>query len=144
MRIKQVVESLCRKYGTRNPFELADYKNIQVLKLPLGSIKGYYNKCFRHKMIHINSDIPLPEQRFTCAHELGHSILHPDSNTLFLSVNTLFPIGRFEREANYFAIDLLISDDELKEYLDYSIPEIAACFHVSEELMQYRINELSI
>jgi Zn-dependent peptidase ImmA (M78 family) len=144
MQVKDIVESLCRKYGTRNPYELADYKNTIVLFEPLGSIRGYYNRLYRQKMIHINSDMSSQEQRFTCAHELGHSILHPGSNTLFLRINTFFPIGKFEREANYFAIDLLISDDELKEYLDYSIPEIAACFHVSEELMQYRINELSI
>jgi Zn-dependent peptidase ImmA (M78 family) len=93
-------------------------------------------------MIHINRDLPVEEQKFTCAHELGHMLLHSDSNTPFLRVNTLYSIGKFENEANRFAVDLLYSDDGLQDYLSFSVPEIAACLNVSEELIAYRLSVL--
>ena len=139
MHIAKIAESLCKKYGTRSPYEIAACKNIQVLFETLGGIRGYYNQNYRHKMIHINSNM-LPEQQcFTCAHELGHAILHPDSNTPFLQTNTLFCINRYENEANYFAVTLLISDDDLKEYKSFSVPEIAAIYCIDERLIKYRL-----
>lgn len=140
MRVDQIVESLCRKYDTRNPYELAACKSIHIIKLPLGGIKGYYSKVYQQKIIHINSDFSLEDQRFTCAHELGHCILHPNSNTPFLRANTLFPVGKYEKEANYFAIDLLYSDSDIEEYAQFSIPEIAACLNLPEHLVEYRLN----
>lgn len=139
MHIKNIVESLCRKYMTRNPYELAACENIEIVELPLGGIKGYYSTCYRQKIIHINSDFSEHEQLLTCAHELGHGILHPDSNTPFLRANTLFPIGRFEKEAEHFAVDLLYSDEDMQEYLQYSTPQIAKCLNVPVTLVEYRI-----
>lgn len=140
MRIKNVVESLCKKYMTRNPYELAACKNIKVVELPLGGIKGYYSTCYRQRIIHVNSDIPKDEQLRTCAHELGHGILHPNSNTPFLRANTLFPIGKFEKEAVHFAVDLLYSDEDMQEYLQYSTPEISVCLGLPVQLVEYRMS----
>lgn len=139
MRIKQVVESLFQKYKTRDPFEIASYNNIQVLFEPLGGVRGYYNQIYRNKMIHINSGMPQEQRRFTCAHELGHALLHPVSNTPFLLTNTLFCVNKFEHEANCFAINLLISDEDLMEYESYSVPEIAAIYCLDEKLIEYRM-----
>lgn len=140
MHIKNVVESLCRKYLTRNPYELAACEKIKVVVLPLGGIKGYYSTCYRQKIIHINSDFSEHEQLLTCAHELGHGILHPDSNTPFLRANTLFPIGRFEKEAEHFAVDLLYSDEDLVEYLQFSTLQIANCLGLPMSLVEYRVS----
>lgn len=140
MHIKNVVESLCNKYMTRDPYELAACENIKIVELPLGGIKGYYSTCYKQKIIHINSDFSEHEQLLTCAHELGHGILHPDSNTPFLRANTLFPIGRFEKEAEHFAVNLLYSDEEMQEYLEYSTPQIADCLRISIPLVEYRIS----
>lgn len=140
MRIKNIAESLCKKYMTRNPYELAGCKNIRVIELPLGGIKGYYSTCYRQKIIHINSDIPEDEQLRTCAHELGHGILHPSSNTPFLRASSLFPIGKYEKEAEHFAVDLLYSDDDFQEYIQFSIPEIAECLNLPIQLVEYRLS----
>lgn len=140
MRIKNIVESLCSKYGTRNPYELAGCKNILIVKLSLGNIKGYYSTCYKQRIIHINSDFSENEQELTCAHELGHGILHPDSNAPFLRANTLFPIGKFEKEAEHFAVDLLYSDEDLQEYLQYPTPQIAQCLNLPLPLVEYRLS----
>lgn len=100
---------LCRKYNTCDPFRLARELDIIVLYEELGSIRGYYNKCYKQKFIHINSALPEDEALSTCAHELAHAVLHSNLNTIFLKEHTLFSISRFENEADSFASDLLLN-----------------------------------
>ncbi|MCO7176151.1 ImmA/IrrE family metallo-endopeptidase [Sporolactobacillus kofuensis] len=50
---------------------------------------GYYTKNFRIKMIHINETAGDHKKEFICAHELGHAIMDPDTNTSFYK-KTLF------------------------------------------------------
>lgn len=140
MRIKNAVESLCKRYMTRDPYELAACKNIKVVELPLGGIKGYYSTCYRQKIIHINSEISENDQLRTCAHELGHGILHSNSNTPFLRANTLFPIGKYEKEAEHFAIDLLYSDEDMQQYLQYPTSDVAVCLKFPVQLIEYRLS----
>ena len=110
-----------RIYKTRDPFEIARLKHILIIFEDLGTINGYYKKAYRQKQIHINQNLPRHRQRFVCAHELGHAILHPNSNTPFLRGNTFFLVDKLEIEANSFALELLISDEELIQY--YALPD---------------------
>lgn len=61
-----------------------------------------------------NENVPEHLQAFVCAHELGHALLHRNINTPFLSKNTLFSIDKIERQANTFAVELLLPDNILK------------------------------
>ena len=88
--IAKIVRQLQRKYDTTSPFEIAGQRKINVYYEPLGSIRGYYTCFCRVKSIHINTDLDDDKQLFVCAHELGHAVLHPKSNTPFLQENTLF------------------------------------------------------
>ncbi|BBI32332.1 ImmA/IrrE family metallo-endopeptidase [Cohnella abietis] len=115
MGIKLLVSQLTRKHGTNNPFTIAAKKNILVLFEPLGGMMGYFNTYKRIPMIHINSDLDYTEQLYTCAHELGHAILHRNINTPFLRRHTLLSIEKIEREANQLAVELLIPDKLLIE-----------------------------
>lgn len=117
MSIKQIVAQLIRKHGTNNPFRIASQKNILVLFEPLGGMMGYFNTYKRIPMIHINDSMDEHDQRYTCAHELGHAIQHRNVNTPFLKRNTLQSIDKIEREANEFAVELLIPDDLMLEGL---------------------------
>ena len=98
MSIKHKVDMLCRKCDTRDPFTIAAKLGIRVLHEPLGSIRGYYSRTHRIKFIHINQDLSKERQRQVCAHELGHAILHPKSNTPFLRANTLYSVNKLETE----------------------------------------------
>jgi Zn-dependent peptidase ImmA (M78 family) len=113
--IRQIVTRLVRKYGTNDPYEIAARKNILVLVEPLGKTLGYFNTYKRIPMIHINESLDPRQRRFVCAHELGHRILHPHLNTPFLRRYTLFSIDRIEREANAFAVELLLSDRSVRD-----------------------------
>lgn len=141
MQTKIFVNSICSKYGTRNPFEIAEQEDIIVAHEKLGTIQGYYNRFHRQKFIHINSEIPDYRTKVVCAHELGHAMLHPDANTPFLRNYTWYPIGKYEREANEFAAELICPDEEISEYSDYSMNELACLFGVDEELIRYKLSK---
>ncbi|MEB7455094.1 ImmA/IrrE family metallo-endopeptidase [Lysinibacillus sphaericus] len=111
MDIKMIIGQLVKKYGTSNPFKLADLLGILIVFEPLGSIYGYYSRSHRTKVIHINEFLPHNKQFSTCAHELGHALLHPNENTAFLKKNTLLSTEKIEIEANTFAVELLLPDE---------------------------------
>lgn len=138
MRIKKTVLRLVKKYKTSCPFQIAEYKNIIVLKEQLGNIYGYFHVYKRMRFIHINRDLDDPLQRFVCAHELGHAILHPTANTPFLRANTLYSIDRIEREANKFAVELLMPDELLREY--QTVYEAATVCGVPIELVHHKMS----
>lgn len=120
MDIKQFVRSLAAENGTFNPFEIAENKGIVIQMEPLGTIRGYYSKALRTKFIHINCDLDEYQQKFTCAHELGHALMHPDLSTPFLRESTLFSVDKLEVEANRFAACLCYP-------ADYLIQEFEGC-----------------
>lgn len=105
-----------KKHKTNNPFELADMNNIIIRYFPLGKTLGFYMKNSRQKVVVLNNNNDEYLMRFVCAHELGHSILHPNENTPFLHKNTLFSKDRIEKEANFFAVHLLLSNENLQDY----------------------------
>lgn len=132
MDIKAFVLNITEKHGTTNPFEIAKQKNIIVLYEDLGNTLGFYNTYKRIKFIHINNQIDETTQRFVCAHELGHAVLHPKANTPFLRNQTFFSVDRLEIEANTFAVELLLTDEMITAYEDtrLTIQEVAEIYGV--------------
>lgn len=143
MSIKNKVDMLCRKYNTRDPFIIADQLGIQLLFEPLASVRGYYSRTHRIKFIHINQDLSREQQRQVCAHELGHAILHAESNTPFLRANTLYSVNKLEAEANRFMALLLHPKTEIRDYAQcgYTIYQIADICGLTPELVEYILNE---
>jgi Zn-dependent peptidase ImmA (M78 family) len=135
--IKKIIRKLEIKYKTNDPFELASLLNIDVVPWNLHEeIKGFYKYDKRNKYIVYNINLSDEMQRFVCAHELGHAVLHPRSNTPFLRENTLFSIDKIEVEANTFAVELLLPDEKIYEYenTNLSIYEIGEMYGVPREL----------
>ena len=136
---RKKTNSLKKRYGTNNPFDIAKYLGIKVIFEPLGSIKGYYNKQLRMKQIHINCDLLDHDQLFTCAHELGHAIMHHDANTPFLRNRTGILVSKMEIEADKFATELLIDDEIFLEFQEYTSVQIAMMLGYSEDLIKLRL-----
>lgn len=72
-----------------------------------------------------------------CHTELGHALLHPKANTPFLLSSTLLSVDKLEIEANSFAIEMLLTDDELsKLIIEYNdIDTISSITGYSKELL---------
>ena len=76
------------------------------------------------------------------AHELGHAIMHPRENCYFIKHKTLLLSTRKEIEANKFAVEFLIPDDTLYEYLKYqecTIEQTARILGYQKELIELRL-----
>lgn len=131
MTIKKKVGQLVRKYGTNDPFEITGAMDITVIFEPLGDSLGYFSRFNRIAIIHINESLSYEKQLTTCAHELGHAILHPDYNTAFLKNNTYFPTSTIEQEANEFMLELLFNQGcEI-----VTIREVREVYGMSEQLI---------
>jgi Zn-dependent peptidase ImmA (M78 family) len=121
-RIYSRAEALIRRYGTRDPFELLDAMHVNVLFSQAYSekgLKGYCTILNRIKYVVINAKLPPDELAIVGSHECGHLALHSDE----LRIGTLsdFDIynarGKMEREANIFAADYRISDEEAADLI---------------------------
>ncbi len=142
MDIKAIVSDLCKEHETRNPFDLAVSLGIIVLHEPLGEIQGYYNCCYRQQFIHINQELNGYDALFTCAHEVGHAVLHPGINTPFLRKHTMFSVEKIETEADHFALELLFDDEELRLFLTRSITDAAAFMGMPVRLAERRMRSI--
>lgn len=113
------------------------------------------------KSIGVNRTESPKRQRFTLAHELGHYILHQDKSNLFMD-SILFRKAsegytkkeeKIEKEANYFAANILMPATRIKHELynmhidfieDEDINKLAETFGVSVSAMTYRLINLGL
>ena len=142
MDIKRLAERLVEKFGTRNPFEIAEQLGYTIIYTPLVGVRGFYQYLKRCHIIYLDSELDNNTARFVCAHELGHSLMHRGLNRIFMDTHTLLVAGRYETEANRFAVDLIFSDEDLQPYLTRSFECAAAYMGVSHSLAEYRMREV--
>lgn len=133
---EHAAKRLYQLYKTRNPYEIAKRRNLNVFFKPLGNIYGFYYTLKRSRFVYINSDLEKSKQTFTCAHEIGHDVMHPGVNTPFLAKHTLLSVDRIEREANRFAVELMIPDELLLDGI--SIYQAAIICGVPLELAELK------
>lgn len=140
------VERLQRKYKETDPFKLCAAMGIIVDYHPMGNYdgacKGFFLSQSRKRLIMVNSDLPRQFQRIIGAHELGHAALH--SRTAGVSTFHDFALfdatSTLEYEANLFAADFLMSDEEVLERLneDISFFGAASMLGVPPELLDFK------
>lgn len=137
--MKLKVRKLVQKFETNDPFIIAKGLNIMVRYADLDeTTRGFYVRMIRRRFIVINKNIDEIWQRFVCAHELGHDRLHPGINRFWLDEHSFYHPGKYERQANEFAIRLLTSGDFPQK--DDSIIELFIRNGIPEEMLQYYIS----
>ena len=139
MDIKKKANYLARKYQTRNPFEILQGLNAILVFVPLSGTRAFYQYFQRNNIIYINENLSQHEQIFECAHEMGHMLLHKKANAIFMDTRTCFNTNKFEIEADTFAVDLLISDDVLNEYPDYTAEQLSRLLGYEKRLVELRL-----
>ncbi|MNR93692.1 Metallopeptidase ImmA [compost metagenome] len=110
-----VTAKLVRNHKTQCPFTIARNLNITIQFEDLGQgTRGFYYRVLKRRYICIHKDLPEEWQRFVCAHELGHDRLHKGVNQFFVDEHSFFLPGKFERQANEFAVSLLLHDKKFE------------------------------
>ena len=143
--IVKSVKKLKRRYREDNLFELCRNMGILLLPQPFGTqkgaIMGFFLEQRRIKTITYNSDLSDDLQRIIVGHELGHSVLHARSGVHAFHDVGLFDVSsRFEKEANLFAAEFLLDDDEVLETLAQGgdFFSAAAILRVPMELLDFK------
>jgi Zn-dependent peptidase ImmA (M78 family) len=138
------VQALAERAGARvryRSYEGAGGMAGALVRKPDGSVIG------------VNLDDPLPRQRFTIAHEVGHLILHDDNVhvdkriVLFRDQDSATAKDAAEIEANQFASHLLMpafllqADIDVAEFvdLDDTAERLAQKYVVSVPAMTLRL-----
>ena len=141
MDVKAVVEQIVNKYGTRSPYELADLMGINVIRQNLGTVNGYFMELCGIKQIAINTNLDEYKEKYVLAHEIGHNVLHTGLNEMFVRYNTNLSTGKIERQADKFAMYLLVSDEMIAEVKtrDYTIEQTSKLTGYPEHLIKLRL-----
>lgn len=146
--IHSKVVEITKKYSSRDPFDICRSMNIHVHYKDLGNaLKAYYFCQSRIKNIVINSCSCVSIRRILCAHELGHAVLHGELAAMrgFQELGLFDKTIPVEYEANLFAAELIISDEEILEQLnerDKSFFSIAQELYVPPELLDFKFRIL--
>ena len=143
MNIKRLVDSLVRKYKSRNPFVIIEHLNVIVVFHPLQGVRGFYQYFQRNNIIYIDETLSEHEQRLVCAHELGHMLLHKKSNAIFMDSRTQLNTTKYEIEADRFAMDLILPDEEIEEHLDLTTAQFSRLFGYSKKLIELRMRDFN-
>ena len=147
--LSKVGASLVRRFGTRDPFQIAKELGISVLLCEdFGSLKGMYRVVKRNRFIFLNKDLGDRMLRIVCAHELGHDQLHrklAQANSLHEFM--LYDMTtRPEYEANIVAAEILIDNEELLDYIytyRYSAEQSARAMDTDINLVALKIAHLA-
>lgn len=142
MREKETAAAVVKKYKSRNPFEIIAGMNAFIVYAPLHDIRGFYQYFQRNNIIYIDEDLPEEEKLFVCAHELGHMLLHRNSNCIYMDTKTNFNTNKYEKEANQFAIELLLPDDVISEHKDYSAEQLARLLGYDVRLIELKVKNM--
>lgn len=141
-KIKKLVQNLSEKYNSSNPFELCRSRNIVIFYSDLGNVKGIFQNADGVEIIHLNNRLNYHEQLYTCAHELGHAMLHSTENTIYLEQNTFYNKNKYENEANLFAVELLLNKLEIDKTLDtvITLEKLSAISGIPIDYLRLKFN----
>lgn len=111
-----IIRMLVRKYKSNDPFTIAKGLNLIIRHADFGpGTRGLYYRRLRRRFIVIGNSLSEEWQRVVCAHELGHDRLHSGLSQFWIDEHTFFNTGKYERQANMFAVKLLTYSNEREQ-----------------------------
>ena len=144
-----VANKVFRTYENRRPERIAKEMGILIIPAPFKKQKGAYKVIERQPIIFINDSLHPVVREIVFGHELGHLLLHREEAIQaggFQEFN-LFDMreNRMEYEANLFAAQLMLPDDEIKEYIyrGFDVQQIARAMRSDINLVAIKVAELN-
>lgn len=135
------------QWDTADIWEILDRLGI-IYELPdLGSakegLKGYCTSFFGQYYVAVNRNLRPYLQKLIAWHELGHIILSPENlqnGQFFYERDILRTLSHAETQANYFAAEGVIDDDEFMSLLKagHTTCSAASVLKVPEDFVLYK------
>ena len=135
LEIVQTANKLVDTLGTRDPHRIARELGIEVVPVDFKRQRGAYKVLMRNRFIFIKNDLHPVMENIVMLHEIGHDILHRKEAVKaggFKEFNIFnMQESRMEYEANVFASQVSLGDEEILEYIryGYDIQQIASAMH---------------
>jgi len=139
---------------------VADPESLGDLAVSAEHLDGFLFWSAEVGLAFVNADDILVRRRFTAAHELGHAVLHRDRMGRYRADSTIDVTGesvdQIEREANRFAVELLMPEEVIHARASELKVSYGACprmvlahrlaseLLVSREAMRYRLKGLGV
>lgn len=161
--IKEIVEKILKKNKITSPpidlMKILKAENIEYYEEDLSSItdlesntEALFLSDGDEKKIVLNTAIGeryTGRNRFTLAHEIGHSFLHAQDGNLYIAARRSGTVlDAREEEANKFAVHLLMPDSMVEEVIfqkkGLTVSNLAQMFDVSEKAMNRKLMELGL
>lgn len=144
--IYETTARIIKKYGTRDPLKLLMRLGTVIQEsYSFSSLKGYCFYANRTYYVAVNGNLHENEKRIILAHEAGHIILHKErlKNSPLKELRIYDEASLMEYEANLFAADFLISDEDIEVLSESSsFFDIACKLCVSEDLLGFKIESM--
>jgi len=146
--IIQKADKIVKKYGTRDPYQLAEDIGIKIVSCDFKKQRGAYKVIMQNRFIFLNENLSPIEKRIVLFHELGHDALHRQEAVSLGGFQEfeLFNMAdkRMEYEANVFAAQLELDDSEFLEYSKrgYDIQQIASAMNSDINLIALKADTL--
>lgn len=130
---------LKRKHPNYSVYDWYDHFDIILVELGFQDFIGAYRLIHRRQIVWINSGLPEPLKIAVLWHELGHALLHRETDCYFIRYNTRFKANVYEEEADLFGAYMSDLPDEIPyEYKHYNTQQLASLYEVPEELVKIR------
>ncbi len=148
MYLDSEICKVARKYRRRcdcnDPYRLASDLGIIVMYEDLGDPSGNKAMTYCNSRIFIiilNYNLPEVVQAFILYHEIGHYALHKDYFKKPHIEKDVYGNQQKETEANKFAAEMILDDDEILEEIQesgYTFYQIASLHKVPFEILAYK------
>ena len=146
--IIDAVNKMTKKAGSRNPEEICETYHIKIREVNMKQrIKAYYYYQSRIHNIVLDEGINDIFRKILLAHELGHFSLHKKIAMMqgFHEMDVLEKrdTDPMETEANLFAAELLLPDDDVIDCLqEHTFFETAKILNVPHALLDFKFSML--
>lgn len=145
IEIYKFVEKMKKKYRTSDPFKVAKLCGITVqYREDFDELKGMFTLVSRCPFIFLNPELDEYMEKVVMFHELGHYFLHRQKAAAFNEFSLYDMTSKFEIEANIFASNYLISDEDVEEYAQrgFTSEQTAYSLGVPHELLLIKLNDM--
>lgn len=141
-------QAMIMRAGTRDPEDICTFFHVDITEMDLQQkIKAYYFYQSRINNIVIDQNIDECFRRVLLAHELGHFCLHREIAMMQgfqeLEILEKRDSAPMETEANLFAAELLLDDEEVLSLLkEHTFFETASILRVPAALLDFKFSLL--